>query len=114
MVETKKGRPKRQDWDRVQLCAQALCLEEMLDCPVPEGALFYAGPKRREEVAFDQALRETTLQTIEAVHRLFASGHTPPAPPDANCRSCSLKDLCLPELFKLPGAKEYILEESKR
>ena len=114
VVETKKGRPKHRDWDRVQLCAQALCLEEMLDCSIPEGALFYDGPKRREAVAFDEALRRTTEETIRAVRRLLDSGRTPPAPPEANCRACSLKDLCLPELFDLPDAKEYLLDESQR
>ncbi|MDT8447702.1 MAG: CRISPR-associated protein Cas4 [bacterium] len=99
-VETKRGRPKKQDWDRVQLCAQALCLEEMLGVPVLAGALYYAQPKRRELVAFDHAIREKTLQTIDAVHRLSESGITPAPPAKASCRNCSLVDLCLPNMFK--------------
>jgi len=77
-VEYKRGRPKKDDTDRAQLCAQAICLEEMLQCTVPEGALYYGEKKRRTTVVFDQPLREKTVQTVAAVHSLLVAGRTPP------------------------------------
>ena len=73
-VEYKRGRPKRGDEDRVQLCAQAMCLEEMLGAPVPAGALFYGKPRRRDEVCFDESLRGLTERTAQRLHELLASG----------------------------------------
>lgn len=96
-VEYKRGKPKPHDADRVQLCAQALCLEEMMGMPVPRGALFYGEPRRRQEVAFDDALRTRTEKTAKALHALLAGGVTPPPEPGAKCRSCSLEAVCLPK-----------------
>lgn len=96
-VEYKRGKPKPHDADRVQLCAQALCLEEMLGVPVPRGALFYGEPRRRQEVAFDDALRARTEETAHALHALLAGGVTPPPEPGPKCRSCSLEPICLPK-----------------
>ena len=98
-VEYKRGRPKTSDADRVQLCAQALCLEEMLHLPVPEGALFYGKTRRRETVPLDAALRGSTRRAVEAVHDLFAVGRTPPPPGDAAllCPRCSLREHCMPQ-----------------
>ena len=96
-VEYTRGKPKPHDADRVQLCAQALCLEEMLGMPVPRGALFYGEPRRRQEVAFDDALRARTEEAAKAVHALLAGGVTPPPEPGAKCRSCSLEAFCLPK-----------------
>jgi CRISPR-associated exonuclease Cas4 len=76
-LEYKRGRPKRHDADRVQLCAQALCLEEMLGVPVPGGALFYGRPRRREEVEFDGPLRERTEEAVQRLRSLIGSGRTP-------------------------------------
>jgi len=101
-VEHKRGRPKRGDEDRVQLCAQALSLEEMLGVAVPAGALFYGERRRRTEVAFDPALRRRTAEVAAAVHALFAAGETPPPPPIAPCRACSLRPACRPEALR-PG-----------
>ena len=96
-VEYKKGRPKQHRADEVQLCAQALCLEDMLGQPVPEGALFYGQTRRRQSVAFDTALRELTLQTIADTRALLTSGQTPPARYQASrCAACSLLDDCQP------------------
>lgn len=98
-VEHKRGRPKRIDADRVQLCAQAMCLEEMLGLPeggVIEGELFYHAVRRRERVPFDRALRERTTSTIEAVRRLITSNTVPRVDRAPKCRSCSLVHLCLP------------------
>lgn len=96
-VEHKRGRRKEEGWDRIQLCAQALCLEEMLGVAVPEGALFYGKEQRREVVAIDDALRQTTEEVAAAVHRMLADGRTPPAEYARKCDSCSLVDVCLPK-----------------
>jgi CRISPR-associated exonuclease Cas4 len=95
-VEHKRGRRKQADWDRVQLCVQALCLEEMLGVPVPEGALFYGKEQRREVVAISEALRRETEEVAAAVHRMLAEGRTPPAEYAPKCDSCSLVEICLP------------------
>lgn len=96
-VEYKLGRPKQHDADRVQLCAQAMCLEEMLGVSVPAGALFYGRTRRRLAVTFDAALREETRRAAGAVHAMLESGVTPPPPADRSiCRGCSLADECLP------------------
>ncbi|MHB8766886.1 MAG: CRISPR-associated protein Cas4, partial [Deferrisomatales bacterium] len=96
-VEHKRGRRKREDWDRVQLCAQALCLEEMLGVSVPEGALFYGSEQRREVVALDEGLRRETEQVAAAVHRMFAEERTPPPEYGKKCESCSLVGACRPK-----------------
>jgi CRISPR-associated exonuclease Cas4 len=96
-VEYKRGKSKPTDCDTVQLCAQALCLEEMLHATVPQGAIFYGSPRRRLEVAFTPALRERTEELAATMHRLYKSRKTPAAIPGAYCRNCSLVDVCLPE-----------------
>jgi CRISPR-associated exonuclease Cas4 len=96
-VEHKRGRRKQEDWDRVQLCAQALCLEEMLGVSVPEGALFYGKEQRREVVAISDVLRRETEEVAAAVHRMLAEGRTPPPEYAPKCDSCSLVDICLPQ-----------------
>lgn len=95
-VEYKRGRPKRGDEDRVQLCAQALCLEEMLAVPVPAGALFYGRTRRRFDVPFDDRLRARTERAAADVRVLIRGGVTPPATRQPKCRHCSLRHLCLP------------------
>jgi CRISPR-associated exonuclease Cas4 len=108
-VEYKRGRPKAHDADRVQLCAQALCLEEMLGRPVSTGALYYGKTRRREDVPFDDPLRQLTLRTVDRLHALIASGHTPPAAYERNkCDRCSLKPLCLPEAGSASAASAYL------
>ena len=96
-VEYKRGKPKRDGSDRVQLCAQGLCLEEMLGRPVPGGALFYGKTRRRQDVAFDPPLRQLTLDTIRRLHEMVGSGATPPAVREKKCGRCSLLHLCLPD-----------------
>jgi CRISPR-associated exonuclease Cas4 len=95
-VEHKRGRRKKEDWDRVQLCAQALCLEEMLNVEVPEGALFYGKEQRREVVVIGEGLRRETETVAAAAHALFAAGDTPLPVYAKKCESCSLVDVCLP------------------
>lgn len=96
-VEYKRGRPKRIDADRIQLCAQALCLEEMLGTRIPEGDLFYGRTRRREPVAFTDALRAKTERTVEDVKKMLDAGIVPRVEYEQRkCDRCSLKDLCLP------------------
>ncbi len=107
-VEYKRGRPKKDDTDRAQLCAQAICLEEMLQCAVPEGALYYGEKKRRTTVVFDQPLREKTVQTVAAVHSLLAAGITPPPQYAKRCESCSFLPLCLPKVATRKRVGRYL------
>lgn len=98
-VEYKKGRPHAgSDADEVQLCGQALCLEEMLGTEIPEGALFYGEARRRRVVALTPALRARTEEVARAVRALLESGETPGPRPLAWCDACSLSGACLPGL----------------
>ena len=107
-VEYKRGKPKPHQADELQLCAQAMCLEEMLCCPVPEGALFYGEPRRRTPVAFTEALRQQVRADTEEMHQLYRRGHTPKAKPGKGCSACSLKDLCLPRLARREPVAGYL------
>lgn len=109
-VEYKHGAPKQLDVDRLQLCAQAMCLEEMLVCSIPEGALFYQKTKHRERVLLDEKLRAQILSMTGEMHDLFKRGHTPKVRPSKTCRACSLRDICLPKLIKTHSAKQFIEE----
>jgi CRISPR-associated exonuclease Cas4 len=112
-VEYKRGKPKPHDADRVQLCAQALCLEEMLNTQVPAGALFYGKTRRRLDVPFDASLRSLTEQTIQQLHELIASKKTPPAEYDpGKCDRCSLINLCMPRAARRWGASASYLDQS--
>lgn len=96
-VEYKRGRPKAHRADEVQLCAQALCLEQMLSSSVPAGAIFYGVTRRRKDVCFDEALRALTRQTIAATRAMIAAATTPSATYDSRrCDACSLIDICQP------------------
>jgi len=95
-IEYKRGRPKKHNADRVQLCAQALCLEEMLAVRIDVGLLFYGRTRRRTQVVLDAPLRAETECAARRVHALIASGRTPPARREAKCKTCSLADVCLP------------------
>lgn len=108
-VEYKRGKPKIDSCDKVQLCAQAICLEEMLNVAIPEGALFYGAARRREDVSFDQALRNLTESTSERLHCLVNQGITPPAVYEKKCESCSLFSMCLPKTAgRHKSAAEYL------
>lgn len=96
-VEYKRGKPKKDNSDNIQLCAQAMCLEEMLDVVIPAGAFFYGKPRRRTEVEFDAGLREKTRQTAEALHVLFNSRKTPTVRYSKKCDNCSLYLQCMPK-----------------
>lgn len=110
-VEYKRGKPKTEDWDKIQLCAQALCLEEMREIKIDEGALWYWQVRKREAVVFDDALRDVTLAAIKGAQEILASGKTPP-PTDKKrrCRACSLVDLCEPDTFRHDHSGVYIEE----
>jgi len=101
-VEYKRGKPKINDCDRVQLCAQAMCLEEMLNLPlgsIETGALFYGRPRRREQVIIDAALREKTESLAAEMHLLHAACKTPKAKYiKKKCDSCSLSHVCIPKM----------------
>ncbi|HYO10913.1 MAG TPA: CRISPR-associated protein Cas4 [Tepidisphaeraceae bacterium] len=109
-IEYKRGLPKKHDADRVQLCAQALCLEEMLGVRIERGLLFYGKTRRREQVALTPALRELTARTAARLHETLASGRTPAAQYEkSKCDRCSLKSLCLPEtLLGSERASRYL------
>lgn len=104
-VEHKRGRPKKADWDKVQLCAQAMCLEEMLNCSIASGALFYGKIRRRQEVEFDADLKREVEDASARLHRLVRSGRTPAARYEKKCDSCSLVNLCMP---KVAGAGKKV------
>ncbi len=106
-IEYKLGKPKKKQCDEVQLCAQALCMEEMLDITIPEGALFYGKTRRRKEIKFDCELRNLTIKTAENLHKLISSGITPDAEYTKQCDNCSLKELCMPKLSN-KSIKKYI------
>jgi CRISPR-associated exonuclease Cas4 len=108
-VEYKRGREKRDECDEAQLCAQAICLEEMLSIPVPVGYLYYGETRHRVEVELDEGLRDRVARMAEEMHAYFDRGHTPRVKPSKACRSCSLQDICLPELQgKAQPASKYI------
>lgn len=96
-VEYKRGKPKSDHCDEVQLCAQALCLEEMLGIPIPVGALFYGTTRRHQDVSFSESLRALTVQTADRLHALLDAGVTPPAVYSPKCDHCSLLNHCLPK-----------------
>jgi CRISPR-associated exonuclease Cas4 len=97
-VEHKRGRPKPDHCDWIQLCAQAFCLEEMMQIEIPEGAIFYGQPRRRQNVEFTAELRAETEEAARKIHEMIRSGKTPPAEYDEKkCAACSLFDICMPE-----------------
>ncbi len=103
-VEYKKGAPKNHaEADAVQVCAQAICLEEMLGIKLTKAALYYGAQHHRREIALDATLRDKTAAIARATHELFTSGRTPPPEKRPHCKSCSLAEACMPDL--LEGAK---------
>ncbi|QEH32078.1 PD-(D/E)XK nuclease superfamily protein [Aquisphaera giovannonii] len=111
-VEYKRGRPKKGDCDRVQLCAQALCLEEMLGRPLGRGEIFYGRVRRRVAVGFTPELRRATVEAAARLHDLIGSGRTPQAVPGRKCDRCSLRDLCLPRLGPAAGSARRHFDRS--
>ena len=107
-IEYKRGKPKPHDADELQLCAQAMCLEEMLCCQISDGALFYGEPRRRMPVAFTDELRQRVRDSLAEMHDYLRRGCTPKVKPQKGCSVCSLKELCLPELMKAKPVSGYL------
>ena len=107
-VEYKRGAPKENFADQLQLCAQAICLEEMLCCSISEGALFYGETRRRTAVLFTEELREKVRLTTAEMHQMFRRSYTPKVRPTKSCNACSLKELCLPVLMRKKNVSEYL------
>jgi CRISPR-associated exonuclease Cas4 len=108
-VEYKRGKPKVDHCDKIQLCAQALCLEEMLSVFVPQGAIFYGRTRRRLDVIFDNSLRLETEETVDKARRLITAGLTPPPVYEKRCKSCSLIEECMPKTIeKKSSVKRYL------
>jgi CRISPR-associated exonuclease Cas4 len=108
-IEYKRGKPKANRCDEVQLCAQAFCLEEMLNVEIPRGALFYGRPRRRTDVVFDRDLRQLTENAARRLHELIRNRVTPPAVYEKKCDACSLFGQCLPKASRQAAA--YVEKE---
>jgi len=113
-VEYKKGKPKLTEEDKLQLTAQALCLEEMFSTEIPEGAIFYGETRRRDVVEFHEELRLEVKRMFQEMHQYYDPNYTPKVKYSKACNACSLKEVCLPKLGKAVSVKSYmnqILEE---
>lgn len=107
-VEYKHGAPREDAANELQLCGQAMCLEEMLCCEIPKGALYFGETRKRTEVEFTPELRQEVLDCLKEMHDLYKRGHTPKVKPTKSCNACSLKALCLPKLMRTVSVKTYI------
>lgn len=108
-IEYKVGKPKENEYDLVQLCLQALCLEEMYNVRIEEGAMYYAKIKRRVRVHFDEGLRNLTIWTINEMHEIIDDNRTPEGSYEAKCDHCSLYNVCLPKtVSKMKKVETYI------
>lgn len=107
-VEYKRGAPKDHQADELQLCAQALCLEEMLLCDIPEGSLYYGETRRRHRVIFTHELRTKVEELLSEMGEYMSRGHTPKVKPTKGCNACSLKELCLPSLNRTGTVRRYL------
>lgn len=107
-VEYKRGEPKKDDVDILQLTAQALCLEEMLCCSIPYGYLYYGATRRRKKIEFSEEIRKKTKEIFSEMHKYYDRRCTPKAKRTKSCNACSLKDICLPMLGRHESAAEYI------
>ena len=107
-IEYKKGKPKEHLADELQLCAQAICLEEMLLCEIPEGSLFYGENRRRTIVHFTRELRHEVAEMAREMHELWEKGYTPKVKPQKGCNACSLKEICVPKLARMKTVSSYI------
>lgn len=114
-VEYKSGKPKNDISDMAQLCAQSLCLEEMMNLPIRRAAIFYGKPRRRLEVDIDDNLRRSTEDIIKAIHKMISEKIIPSAKYESKCDSCSLHDACMPEVTsrKLNSYIEELYKEDE-
>jgi CRISPR-associated exonuclease Cas4 len=109
-VEYKSGEPKDNISDKVQLCAQVLCLEEMLNAQITHGAFFYGKIRRRSQVEIDKQLRAQTEDIIAAVHEIASKKAVPAAKYSEKCRNCSLEEICMPKAMNEKKLKQYMKE----
>ncbi len=107
-VEYKRGTPKGNNVDELQLCAQAICLEEMFQTSIPDGYLYYGENRRRSYVEFTDNLREEVKKMTKEMHELFRRGYTPKVKPTKQCKACSLENLCVPKIQKTMKVRDYI------
>lgn len=107
-VEYKHGTPKENNADELQLCAQAICLEEMFQTGIPEGFLYYGENRRRSLITFTEDLRDCVRRFSREMHDLFHKGYTPNVKPTKQCKACSLENLCIPKLQKMTDVRAYI------
>ena len=105
---TNEEAPREDTGDVLQLCGQAMCLEAMLCCDIPEGALYYGEIRRRERVAFTPELRGQVRQMLAQMHDLYQRGYTPKVKPAKSCNACSMKEICLPKLMKNRSVAAYL------
>ncbi len=112
-IEYKRGKPKDHDADALQLCAQAMCLEEMLVCHVPKGFLYYGEIRRRIEILFDKELRKKVSDSFEKMHQMYDRNHTPKGKVTKACKACSLMEQCLPKLCKKSSVTAYLQQNLK-
>lgn len=111
-IEYKRGKPKKDDCDKVQLCAQALCLEEMMNLSIANGALYYGKTKHRYDVDFDNILREKTVNIITETRSFIEKKITPKPEYSKKCDSCSLLEICMPKSFERQRkVNDYIMKE---
>ena len=107
-VEYKRGKRKRWENDEVQLCAQAICLEEMLGVPISKGAIYHTTSRGRREVEFAPILRAKTEAAATRLHELIASRQVPAPELKPRCRGCSIRGVCLPEIFSHPERVSHL------
>lgn len=107
-VEYKRGKPKPNECDKIQLCAQALCLEEMLNVHIDYGDIFYGKPRRRLKVPIDSELRKLCIETSARLHKLIDNGVIPTAQISKQCENCSLNSICIPDLSRRQNVESYL------
>ena len=107
-VEYKKGKPKITDEDKLQLTAQAMCLEEMLCCTIEYGYIFYGETKHRTKIVFTDEVREKVRRIFAEMHKYYEQRYTPKVKTSTKCNACSLKDICIPVLNKKKSVSGYI------
>ena len=107
-MEYKRGKDKEDDSDIFQLCAEALCLEDMLQCRIPYGFLYYHEIRRRRKIDLDEDIRSRVKSALREMHELFHRGRTPKVKISKKCQSCSLKGLCLPKLCRVQSVRGYM------
>jgi CRISPR-associated exonuclease Cas4 len=112
-VEYKRGEPKADLSDSLQLCAQAVCLEEMLACTIPKGYLYYGETRHRLAVDFDVGLREELGHVVDEMRALYSRHHTPAVKTGRHCQACSLRDQCMPKLCHVQPVAQYIADSMK-